>query len=171
MPFIAINWDTITGPDGRFVFERVAAGKGQVGPRLLISPYTGAAEATSVRTVRATFPLGQTVQIDLAGNGRRVVGKLRPPPRDNKPVPWNFTMIQVAPVGAKGAVRNVHFEATAGPDGSFHIDDVPAGEFLFDATVMKVSSSGHVDRHFVVPAIASGQSAEPLDLGELTLSR
>ncbi len=170
-PDVLTIWETTSGPEGQFVFERVWAGKGWIGPRLMISPGNGAAEATSVRTIWGVYPLGKTVRIDLAGDGRRVVGKLGPPPGYDKPVPWNFTMIQVAPIGTGGRVPNVHFHATVGPDGAFQIDDVPAGEFLFDATVMHNTwRHGNVSHHFFVPALASGQSAMPLDLGVLTLS-
>ncbi len=169
-PDVLTIWETTSGPEGRFVFERVWAGKGWIGPRLMLSPDKGAAEAISVRWIWGSYPFGKTVRIDLNGNGRRVVGKLRPPPGLDKPVPWNFTMIQVAPIGAKGAVPNVHFEATVGPDGAFHIDDVPAGEYLIAGGIMLNSfPGGNFERHFFVPAIASGQSAEPLDLGVLTL--
>jgi hypothetical protein len=171
-PDVLTIWETTSGPEGRFVFERVWAGKGWIGPRLMFSPDKGAAEATSVRTIWGLYPLGKMVRIDLNGNGRRVVGKLRPPPGYNKAVPWNFAMIQVAPVGATGSVPNVHFHATVGPDGSFHIDDVPAGEFLIAGGVMLNSfPGGNFEQHFFVPANASGQSAEPLDLGVLTLQK
>jgi hypothetical protein len=172
VPYISTSWDEKTSPDGRFVFERVAAGKGQIGPRLNFTADKRPAEATSARLIRAKFPLGKTVQIDLAGNGRRVVGKLRPPPGYDKPVPWYSAMIQVAPTGAEGRAPNVYFLATVGPDGAFQIDDVPAGEFLFDATIiLSTFPGGHLSHRFFVPALASGPSAEPFDLGELALSR
>jgi hypothetical protein len=171
-PNVLTIWETTSGPDGRFVFERVWAGKGLIGPRLMLSPEKGAAEATSVRSISGTYPLGKTVRIDLNGNGRRVVGKLRPPPGDHKAVPWNFAMIQVAPVGATGSVPNVHFHATVGPDGSFHIDDVPAGEFLLAGGIMlNTFRGGNFEHHFSVPAIANGQPVVPLDLGVLTLGK
>lgn len=166
-PYIGSNLLATTSPDGRFVFERVAAGRGHVGPAVTMGP-EGAAQATSSRKVWTKFPLGQTVRIDVGGNGRRVVGTLRLPPGSDKPVPLNLVVIRVAPTGAADRAPNLLFSATAGRDGTFHIDDVPAGEFELTARFWFRKPNAHLSQHFVVPAIASGQSAAPLDLGVLT---
>jgi hypothetical protein len=147
--YIGRNLRATTGPDGHFVFERVATGTGQVGPALAIGP-EGAAEAISSRPVWTKFPLGQTVHIELGGNGRRVVGKFRLPPGTDKPVPLNLVSIHVAPKGATARAPNLDFYATAGRDGTFHIDDMPAGEFELTAQiVLLVKSHAHLNRHFV----------------------
>ena len=157
-----------TGPDGRFVFERVATGKGRIGPAIAIGP-EGAVQAISSRQTWVKFPLGQTVHVDLGGNGRRVVGKVSAPPDPEKPVRLNFTTILVVPKGQADRTPNFDFYATVGRDGTFHIDDVPEGEFDLTAWLSLRKSNGRLSHHFVVPAIASGQSAAPLDLGVLTL--
>jgi hypothetical protein len=54
-------------------------------------------------------------------------------------------------------------------DGTFHIDDVPTGEFKLSGQVVLGMSDAHFSHHFVVPPIASGQLGDPLDLGVLTL--
>jgi hypothetical protein len=170
-PYIATNLDTKTNPEGHFVFERVPAGKGQIGPRLRISPSTGAAEATSVRSIRAKFPLGKTVHIDLAGNGRRVVGKLVPAPGYGNAVSWNFAKIDVLPNSSQESAAHPYFQATVGRDGSFYIDDVPVGGCWLVAGFMKEPSPGRLELRFFVPALASGQPSIPFDLGVLTLDK
>lgn len=66
-----------------------------------------------------------------------------------------------------------------GPDGSFRVDDVPAGSYLLSIRVTEppdpTQSSlagellGSVTHTFIVPERPAGRGAEPLDLGKLEL--
>ncbi|HET6883470.1 MAG TPA: M56 family metallopeptidase, partial [Pirellulales bacterium] len=90
VPHIYTRQEATTGKDGHFVFERVLPGRASVGRNLMLTVDDGALEATSACLVRANFPAGKTTHFDLGGNGRRVVGRLHPPPGFGGPVLWNF---------------------------------------------------------------------------------
>jgi hypothetical protein len=59
-------------------------------------------------------------------------------------------------------------------DGSFSIEDVPPGTYQFTAT-LEASNSGKprllssINQEVVVPEAGDDQSADPLDLGTLTM--
>lgn len=129
----------------------------------------GALEATSACLVRANFPAGKTTHFDLGGNGRRVVGRLHPPPGFGGPVLWNFAHVQVQPERSDevrdGGVYDC--EATVGRDGAFHLDDLPAGDYLLTVRFYREAAGYLAGYRFQVPA--TNESTQPVDLGELTL--
>ncbi len=94
VPNIFTQHESTTGPDGRFVFERVIPGTGRIGRRIMLMADEGATEVTSSCRIAANFPAGKTVHIDLGGTGRAVVGKLQPPEGFPGEVRWNFALIQ-----------------------------------------------------------------------------
>src|SRR5262249_46634944 len=59
-----------TGPDGRFVFERVIPGTGRIGREMTFMVNEGATEVTSSHKIGMDFPSGKSVHIDLGGTGR-----------------------------------------------------------------------------------------------------
>ena len=76
-PRIFTQYQVTTGPDGRFVFDRVIPGRGRIGRNITYMVDDGALEVTSSCKIAASFPPGETVHIDLGGTGRAVVGKLQ----------------------------------------------------------------------------------------------
>ena len=95
VPSIFTQHRATTGPDGRFVFERVIPGTGRIGRDITFMVDEGATEVTSSCMIAADFPAGKTVHIDLGGTGRPVVGKLQPPEGFTGKVRWNFAMVTV----------------------------------------------------------------------------
>lgn len=64
-----------------------------------------------------------------------------------------------------------YISATADRDGAFHIDDMPAGDYVLRVHFTE-HSAGHLSNYrFTVPPIAGGRSSEPLDLGKLMLEK
>jgi uncharacterized GH25 family protein len=160
---------TTTGPDGRFAFDRVIPGLGRIGRCITFTDDEGASEVTSAPSIAARFPAGETVHIDLGGAGRPVVGKLRQPEGFTGRVRWNFAVIQVQPAGAKGDADGPSFTATVDRDGTFRIDDMPAGDYSLDVYFME-NDPGHLRNHrFRVPAPEGDPAARPVDLGTLKL--
>ena len=60
------------------------------------------------------------------------------------------------------------------PDGTFRVEDVPAGSWYLDAEIMSFPKEGGLGkimgaagRTFIVPEMSGGRSDEPLDLGTL----
>ena len=129
VPSIFNHHPATTGPDGRFVLDRVIPGRGFIGRNILLTVDDGAAEVASACTIPADFPAGKTVHIDLGGTGRPVVGKLQPPEGFTGKVRWNFAGIQVEPVRAEPRRAAPASHVTVDRDGSFRIDDVPAGDY------------------------------------------
>lgn len=97
MPNIFTDYRVTTGPDGRFVFERVFPGQGSVGRHILLTVEDGATEATSSTRIPARFVAGETTTIDLGGTGSRVTGQLAPPADSQATVLWNFAIVDVGP--------------------------------------------------------------------------
>jgi alkaline phosphatase len=173
VPSIFTHHETTTGPDGRFVFERVIAGRGRIGRRLILTGRDGSAEETSSCMIAADFPGGNTVHIDLGGSGRAVVGKLQPPDGVRETIRWNHALVVVATEGAEVRPEGVYITATVGRDGRFHIDDAPAGDYFVSARVDREGAvplllNGH---RLIVPPTKEGESAQRVDVGTLTLQK
>ena len=154
VPHIFTFHDVTSGPNGRFVFERVFPGRGWIGRRIMLTVNDGAADVTSSCMMRAEFPAGETTHHDAGGIGRAVVGQLRPPETYDGRVPWNFALVNLqfdqtsARLGAimlppvpgleERVMANLaemqSITATVDRDGHFRIDDVPAGVYLLDAS-------------------------------------
>jgi protocatechuate 3,4-dioxygenase beta subunit len=164
-PNIFTQHESTTGPDGRFVFERVIPGKGRIGRGFTLLMDQGATEVTSSCKIAAEFPPGKTVHMDLGGTGRAVIGKLQPPEGLKEKLRWNFAVVDVQSAAAESGETRPNFSATVGRDGSFRIDDVPAGDYALTARFFQ-HGEGLVWRHrFQVPSAATDPQAEPLDLG------
>jgi beta-lactamase regulating signal transducer with metallopeptidase domain len=169
-PRFYIQYESATGPDGRFVFERVIPGKGRIGRRLSLTVDTGATEVTSVYTIPAEFLSGTTNQVDLGGTGRAVVGKLRPPDGFKEKVRWNFALVTVRSAAAEPNANSPQFTATVDLDGKFRIDDVRAGDYSLAVDLFQGVAAGGLQGHrFTVPRAEDDRSSKPVDLGTLTL--
>ncbi len=156
-----------TGPDGRFVFERVIPGKGRIGRQITFMVNEGATEVTSSCKVAAEFPAGKTVHIDLGGTGRPVVGKLEPREGFTGKPRWNFATIRAMPAGAADDSNRPYYTVTADRDGRFRIDDVPPGRYSLDVMYHRMEDVGALPVHgFEIPA---GRTETPVDLGVIRL--
>ena len=113
---------------------------------------------------------GAVHQVTIGGTGRPVTGRLVPPQGTEKTVDWSYGSYRVA-----GASR---YPFNVGPDGSFRVDDVPAGKYRLSVSVPQPPSGnqnryvllGAAEHAFEVPAMPGGRSDEPLDLGSVDLA-
>ena len=168
-PRIYFEYESVTSPDGRFVFERVVPGKGSIGRRLSLTVDDGATEVTSAAMIPAEFPAGKTCHLDIGGTGRAVVGKLRPPEGFKDKVRWNFALVTVRTSTTLADGSSYQFTATVDRDGSFRVDDVPAGDHVLSASFFQGDRPGGLrDRAFTVP---TAKDDKPVDLGTLTLEK
>jgi beta-lactamase regulating signal transducer with metallopeptidase domain len=170
-PKIFTQHEVITGPGGRFIFDRVFAGTGRIGRQLTLTEAEGATEVTSVYMKPATFFAGKTIQIDLGGTGRPVVGKLRPPAGFSEKVRWNFALVSVGydVVGFKP--ESLYFTASVDHDGTFRIDDVPPGDYSLSARLERDQPGRLRNHRFTVSPGNGDLPAQPVDLGVLTLEK
>jgi hypothetical protein len=131
----------------------------------------GAADVTSSCMIAANFPAGKTVHIDLGGTGRPVVGKLRPPAGFSGKVRWNFALVTAMSDQAETRATGPSLTATIDRDGKFRMDDVPAGDYSLSVRFER-DDAGHLWNHRVhVPPTEGDSSAQPVDLGTLTLEK
>ena len=157
---------------GRFVFDRVLFGRGSVGyfPQRLPGSHDLHTQSSCWFATR--FGFGQTVQVDLGGRCRRVVGKLRLPPsfktQSSTQPPWSDVLISVETAGASRLERG--FATVVANDGTFCLDNVPEGTYLLRAA-LNDSPKLCLAHPFSVSIPADAASAPPLDLGLLTLKR
>jgi uncharacterized GH25 family protein len=95
VPHVSVTHYTTTGPDGRFVFERVLPGEGRIGRRIMLMVTDGATEVTSSKMMPLQCVGGETAKIDLGNDGRPIVGQLAPPKDFKEKVLWNFALISL----------------------------------------------------------------------------
>ena len=95
VPSIFLHHDTTTGPDGRYVFNKVVAGKGWIGRRIMRTVSDGALDKLSSCDVPTTFEAGKTSHISFGGMGRPVVGRFTAPEGFEGRVSWNFAWVRL----------------------------------------------------------------------------
>jgi RNA polymerase sigma factor (sigma-70 family) len=170
-PRIFAQHDTTTGPDGRFVFQRVIPGSGWIGRQITLIMNQGATEVTSSCRTHADFPAGKTVHIDLGGSGRVVVGRLQAPEGFTGNVRWNFAHVNASAAGTDPPEKARYLMATVARDGSFRIDDVPVGDYILQAMFMQDDVGVLLNHGFKVPHAKNESANEPVDLGALKLQK
>jgi hypothetical protein len=171
-PRIFTQHRSTTGPDGKFIFERVIPGTGRIGRRITFLVNEGATEVASAYMIAAEFPAGKTVHIDLGGMGRSVVGRLQPSEKFLGEVRWNFADISVESAAADSRSAKPYFTATVDRDGRFRIDDVPPGDYSLRVDFMRDNAAGQLRNHrFKVPSIEGPSASQPVELGVLRLDK
>jgi hypothetical protein len=190
------EYRTKTDDAGRFAFDRVHAGDLNIGRIVRVEAGARPLSGTSNRQIIATRA-GETTSVQLGGAGRAVIGRvvfppdmpeqftvsqpqLGPPPQrlraaatsppsPDKRTAWDelFTYMHIVPLK---------------PDGTFRIEDVLPGEYVLNLDFREHDSSGPDPRGFgrtigsvnlpiTISPIPGGRTDEPLDLGELRLTR
>ncbi len=89
--------ETMTDEDGRFAFERVPAGLGEV------KEFIRQTHRLSGIARKAVFEvgIGETVKVTMGGRGRPVVGRVELPEGANPTMQWTFGTNSLAPVELK----------------------------------------------------------------------
>jgi len=142
-------FDAMTDRDGKFVFTCVPPGVSCVF-------HKGIGDRFTVKS-------GETNRITVGGTGRPVIGKLVVPPEVTNDA-GSFG-------GASLDTADRHMGDRMARDGTFRLDDVPAGTWTFEAEVLTNKTGGGVrlicavGRTVVVPEMSGGRSDVPLDLG------
>ena len=195
----SVSYDSQSDRDGRFVFERVAPGRLTV-----YRPVRQEEGQTLSNLTHIDVAPGQTVRLQLGGTGRPVVGRLalpagvamnhfvsgfarlqsEPPalplPAGSAPLTdeqWSswWDAFRETPECEDYFYGERQFAVTFGPDGTFRIEDVPAGRYVLKLPFIGNAGGDQPARRafarvaVVVPAIPGGRSDEPLDIGVIPL--
>lgn len=209
VPSIYCSHHTTTGAGGRYVFDRVFPGHGNIARevRLEISP--AESNVTSSHQVPVEFVSGKTTRLDLGGNGRLVTGQLAAPTAAAEPIHWSFGQVTLSadlrepplPPNLVGAAddpalqpqwetwlksaagrawqtayngylaeseKSSRFITNVARDGSFQIDDVPAGKYVLTLRFHRDAPGNLPDRRITVPE-TDDEPLKPVKLGVLKL--
>lgn len=181
------------GKDGRFAIDHVPPGERQLVRLVPLGPQAWAHSQPLYVEVKP----GETTRVTWGGTGRPVVGRVVASDPAVK-VEWTSGHSSMsskfpAPALTSPAGANQWFQSEAGrawsrsfrqftpvfaADGSFRIDDVPAGDYqahfnFVDPESQKTGTFlnlGWANRDVTVPEIPGGRSDEPLDLGTIQVA-
>ncbi len=183
-----------TDESGHFVFDRIPPGLVDITCRL-----PGALRAQ--HSPRFHIQSGTTTTIVAGGNGRPVIGRVSPPPREGnghsvrleRLMPERFasqdwdhlTPEQRAQLTAERDASPDYsawqrdcnpFQAEIGADGTFRLEDVPAGAYSmrvgywnFSRESRYVETIAELDRKLTIEPMPGGRSDVPMDLGTIDL--
>jgi hypothetical protein len=159
-----------TDAHGRFVFDRVLSGSGRLSYYLPSRPESHLTTRIHCRA-EVKFPIGQTIRLDFGRQCRSVVGKLQPLPKAKRTPTWSDLSVEVESQTTVASQPKMVFDAAVDSDGSFRIDNVPAGTFTLEI----VSNSWtrfavYRTLHFTISDASDKASAKPFDLGVLPLT-
>ncbi|MBN1975752.1 MAG: carboxypeptidase regulatory-like domain-containing protein [Sedimentisphaerales bacterium] len=170
---VVFDFQTQTDDKGVFVFDRVFSGEGSV-TRLLRK---GSALQLNTHTVGVNAAPGQKVNVQIGGTGRPVTGKIIIPEQIKDRTGWQYIEGGLNINSKNNPYILISFNINN--DGSFHIDDVPAGEYLLSVQAydrnsqIQMSSREQIallTHQISVPEMPSGRSGETLELGEFELA-
>jgi protocatechuate 3,4-dioxygenase beta subunit len=204
-PGFGVSDKVQTDAEGRFAFRQVFAGN----ILLFYGLEKGGKQVWSRGNRIVAVESGQTTRVTLGGHGRPVIGRIAPPPDFGRPLdfsewitvriesnkPWSYFppevlrsddvlqgMFQAGQTPGQIAYQGQYVQMTVAmaEDGSFRVEDVPAGTYrLTNGFARRVgseltSASGRgiasLEHFFTVPEMPGGRSDEPLDLGTIRLS-
>lgn len=166
-PQVQFDCSTVADEEGCFVMDRVPPGKVRI-CRLIGNLFS--------HDVPIEAKAGETTNVTIGGVGRPVVGKVAMADSVRDQIDWKTVDRYVRRQSDEGSYRSLGAEFEE--DGSFRIDDVPAGNYTLQfmafapPTAARTYSGeliGRLSHSFTVGPIEGGRSDEPLDLGALDL--
>jgi beta-lactamase regulating signal transducer with metallopeptidase domain len=177
----------VTDSNGQFVFDKVPVGWASVGRLILISsvPLHGGSYSPSLTLTNRTqveVKANQTVNIVLGGAGRPVIGRFAAPADYGQAMDFSDgirALTTAWPKSDKSKYQSSeykHFAFQIKQDGTFRIEDVPAGRYELYVSVDQQPLDGKQWKTIAdfsdvieVPAMIESRMDEPLDLGTLQL--
>jgi hypothetical protein len=140
---------------------------------------------------------GGTNRVVIGGTGRPVIGRATAPNSD-KPIDWtqcqgNINSVQTIPPPSTGGLLGGLLSRFATParrvqprsygfacasDGSFRVEDVPAGTYSISISAMETEERGNSrttrsigfgNKSLTIPPMPGGRSDETIDAGEIEI--
>lgn len=94
---VYVTSKTTTDRQGNFRHERLFDGRGSIGREIVMMVDEGATEVTSSQTIPFVIEPGETLTMQLGGEGRVVTGRLQMPDDYRGEVDWGFAIVHVTP--------------------------------------------------------------------------
>jgi thiol-disulfide isomerase/thioredoxin len=189
--------------EGRFRFDRVPPGTAYVGRAIKLNDRMTSFSHTTPVEVEA----GRTSRVEIGGTGRLVVGRVIAPagtaapldstlgmhhirPKLKQPTPpeglsqdqkaqWFRQWLTTEEGREFQQAQRRSYAVKVESDGSFRVEDVPAGTYLLSIQVNAPVPGdrggfgellGSAAKEFTVPEMPGGRSDDPLDIGSLELT-
>lgn len=178
--------------NGRYALDRVVPGHNVIG-RVLKPHYM------PPRMYSRDLPAGKVTVVNLGGDGRTIIGHLPPEargfsfgngsiqrPQPKMPLPANWDKLDDA---AREKLQREFWESPAarewqqtanlaqfdiGRDGTFRVEDVPAGEYHINTMVGEghfyIEAAGWGDTPITVPPFTASEIDVPLDIGQVQMT-
>lgn len=170
-PRIYFEYEAQTDKNGHFTFPQLPSGEGTVARAIPIDAHTRRYSYHIGVDVKS----GQTTRVQVGGTGRPVIGKVIIPDLIENVFDWQHTD------GSLRVSSSIHppykiLAVLCDKDGSFRVDDVPAGDYCLymhayapppNTRSPRGELIGVLTHPFTIPEMPGGRSDEPLDLGEL----
>jgi len=172
-PQIDFEYEAQTDKNGYFSFPRVLPDKGTV---VRATPIDDGAR-------RYSYHLGvevksvETTRVQIGGTGRPVIGRIVIPDMIQNIFDWQYTDCSVRISSLIDPPYRI-LALECDKDGSFRIEDVPAGDYCLyvhaygpppNTRTFRGERIGELSRVFRVPEMPGGRSDEPFDLGQMEL--
>jgi hypothetical protein len=171
-PRIYHDYQAVTDSDGNFVLEHVPPGEARISRSIKISDRI----STYSHSMSVDIKAGETVNVTIGGTGRPVAGKVKVPDYLKEKFDWQNTDYGLRVDSSVGPYKQFGFRIEG--DGTFRIDDIPAGSYHLyvnayeppaDPRAFRGKNIASLSQHFIIPEMPNGQSDEPMDLGVLEL--
>ncbi len=179
------NIESQTDAQGHFVFEHIVPGHIAV-MRVTVVQHGNMSRHSYCYGKLLDVAPGETTKVVLGGNGRPVIGRVKIPEIDGKPVDLSASeALNVSPTRqqnvaqVEGEYYTKQFSTAVAHDGSFRLEDIPPGNYTLSFSIIKPGGNNAfrfnqpaiaaVTKEFSVPEFEAGktQVSDPLDLGEL----
>ena len=175
-------WGSTTSDDtGHFVLERVPPATVKVARTLPVNERTHALRFT--HSVLLTLQPGKTGYVTLGGSGKAVVGRLIAPADSDSQPDWSEYEANIRGISSSNAAAaGQDYPVLLQADGTFRVEDVPAGTYELQVRAAvggsgcSVTASGrrnpidYLTHQFRLAETSTLNNDEPLDLGPLPLN-
>jgi hypothetical protein len=191
-PAFSVRMNAQTDAEGEFLFPMVPRGEYHVANTPFSSPIESQSTSTVVRS-------GETSSVKLGGMGCPLIGRVVVSGTDF-PIDWRRASAGIslkmptapAPSPQDRSAYNAWLQSeerknqmrsqrnyafVVAPDGSFRVEDIPAGTYILRISVVIIDPSQPsvrsapqiITKEFIILEMVGGRSDKPLDLGTLTM--